>query len=97
MTCPKCGDITVDVACLVVVRGPEVDVFGFHCPQCDRQVEKEAAPHIGSLLLAAGATRAARRASPIEEAALLAELHIELGREDWLARMLAAPPGDAAR
>jgi len=98
VTCPDCGDVALDVECLSVVRGFEVDVFWFHCPRCNRQVEKEADPHVGSLLLAAGATRVAqRRANLAEVAVLLAELHNELGREDWLARLLAALPGDPER
>jgi DNA-directed RNA polymerase subunit RPC12/RpoP len=97
VTCPECGDVAVEVELLSVTRGLLTDRFQFRCPRCDSRVAKDADPHVGSLLLAAGATRVIERpATLVEVAVSLAELHGELDGDDWLARLLAAPlPPDA--
>jgi predicted RNA-binding Zn-ribbon protein involved in translation (DUF1610 family) len=90
VTCPDCGDIALGVECLSVVRGLEADRFQFLCPRCGRQVDKQTDPHVGTLLLTAGARVAPRRPTSLE----MAEFRAELDGEGWLDRLLAAPPFD---
>lgn len=59
-TCPRCGDVVVDVVGIRVRRGPDPDAcrYLFGCPSCRQQVEIVAPGHLATVLLCLGATEA---------------------------------------
>jgi hypothetical protein len=59
-TCPRCGDVVVDVVGTRVRRGPDPATcrYAFVCPSCRRPVEIAAPGHLAAVLLCLGATEA---------------------------------------
>lgn len=63
-TCPDCGDVVVNVADTVVVRGPRRIKcwYSFACPSCQQRVDVAAPGHLVRVLLCLGATEQTSRA-----------------------------------
>ena len=88
VSCPRCGDLAVSVALIVVVRDEAAgDSFRFTCETCMTAVETKAVGRVADMLVAAGAQRLEQ---PPLTIAYLDTLRADLNADDWLHRLLLA-------